>query len=322
MKLGKNKFAAVLAGAALSLGAGQASADVYGLSALAVDNLNILFDATGGAAGAFTFTTDASATLNGAAGAGSGIATCGGMFAVFNTCNGAAPRLSSPVQNAPGGGVIRGQDDFTHFGQVAEYSNAEASIISAFLLLDPTTSTSAIAESNLQTGSIAGASTGVQSNTQLDLSFAVGGEGGSFSIAFDALLDVLTEVNGGDLGLAQANSSLTVTLQKEGSTLVDWAPSGTNTVATCAAGLTCTAVESAFDLNVSRSSSGAANSESGNGQFSLDVTGLTSGSYTLALASTQSTTVLRSPQIPVPGTLILFGTALLLGARSLRRKAA
>ena len=88
---------------------------------------------------------------------------------VFNTCNGAAPRLSSPVQNAPGGGVIRGQDDFTHFGQVAEYSNAEASIITAFLLLDLTTSTSAIAESNLETGSIAGASTGVQSNTQLDL---------------------------------------------------------------------------------------------------------------------------------------------------------
>ena len=82
MKLGKNKFAAVLAGAALSLGAGQASADVYGLSALEVDNLNINFpNATGGAAGAFTFTTDASATLNGAAGAGSGIATCGGIFA-------------------------------------------------------------------------------------------------------------------------------------------------------------------------------------------------------------------------------------------------
>ena len=321
MKSGKNKFAAVLAGAALSLGAGQASADVYGLSSLAVDNLNIIFNATGGAAGAFTFTTDASATLNGAAGAGSGIATCGGLFAVFNTCNGVAPRLISPVQNAPGGGVMRAQDDFTQFGQVAEYSNAQASIISAFLLLDPTTSTSAIAESNLQTGSIAGASTGVQSNTQLDLEFSVAA-GGSFSIAFDALLDVLTEVNGGDVGLAQANSSLTVTLQKEGNTLVDWAPNGTNGVQACAAGLTCTAAEAAFDLNVSRSSSGAPNAEEGSGSYSLDVTGLTGGNYTLALASTQSTTVLRSPQIPVPGTLILFGTALLLGARSLRRKAA
>src|SRR6516162_10710279 len=126
MKLGKNKLAIAL-GAVLGLGmAGQASADVYGLSALDVNNLHITFSATSGGAGAFTFSTNQDAALNGVVDPSSGAANCGGVFGVSNTCGAGTPRLSGTVQNAPGGGVTRLENDYTHFGQTAQYSNAES----------------------------------------------------------------------------------------------------------------------------------------------------------------------------------------------------
>lgn len=323
MKLSKNKLG-VLVGAALSLGvAGQASADVYGLSTLQVDDLVI--DVQGlvsGSATTFTFTTDQNANLNGSDDPASGFATCFG-FAPGDTasCGTGTPILSGTVQNAPGSTSNRGENDYTKYGSAGDYSSAEAAIVDAALLLIPgrlTTSTNAISESNLDTGVTAAASTSVQSNTNLQWQFRVE-NGGGFSIDFNAIIDVLTQVTGGDIGLAQANSGLTVNLtDQNGNTMASWAPNGAAGVDTCAVGLVCSSSE-AINLNNTRNSAGAPNQISGGGAFSMDVTGLASGDYTLALATTTSTQLVRRP-VPVPGTLFLMGAGLLAAARLRRNK--
>jgi len=324
MKLSKRKLG-VLVGAALSLGvAGQASADVYGLSKVQIDNLLINFNGSG-SAGLFEFNTDQNARLNGVADPTDGSASCGGIFAVSNDCapgpgSIANPRLSGTVQNAPGSTSVRAENDYQVFGSVGDYSNAEAAIIKATLLLDGPTATSAISESNLDTATTASANTLVQSVTNLTLDFTIAEDNGSFSINFDALVNVIADVNGGDIGAAQANSSLTVELQKDGVTLARWTPQGNNTVATCAAGLTCTATEAATSLNNAKGSSGGANQVVGGGNYNLDVVGLLTGDYTLTLANNTSTQLRRV--VPVPGTLFLMGAGLLAGARSLRRRKA
>jgi hypothetical protein len=316
MKLGKQKLAVAL-GAALSLGiASQASADVYGLGYLDIDNLEIDIAAFGGA-GVFTFSTNQDAILNGVADASNGNASCIGNFPSVGTCTGVNPVLSGTVQNAPGGGVARGENDYTVFGQVAEYSNAEAAIIAAQLTGAASTSSSAISESNIQTGTSAQANTNVSSNTTLSLQFEIQGEG-EFTISFDAFINRIAEVSGGDVGLAQANTALTVQLSRNGVTIASWAPNGTQTVI-CAAALDCTATETALALNGTSSSDGAPNQVTGSGAFSLNVAGLTDGTYTLGLATFTSTDLARIPVVPVPGTLLLLGTGLLLAGRASRR---
>jgi hypothetical protein len=70
MKIGKKEFAAAF-GAVLGFGvAGQASADVYGLSYLNIDNVGVMFrnadnSFAGGGAGRYTFSANQDAILNG-----------------------------------------------------------------------------------------------------------------------------------------------------------------------------------------------------------------------------------------------------------------
>jgi hypothetical protein len=319
MKFSKGKMAFAFS-AVLSVGmVSHASADVYGLSYLDIDNLVLGFNAVGGGAGAYTFSTNQDAILNGVADGSSGAASCGGLFGVVTSCAPGSPHLSGTVQNAPGGVVARGEGDYTKFGTVGDYANAEAEVLSATLLGDVSTHVESISESNLHNGTGAQSNTNLSSNTSLSLTFNVG-SAGTLSVAFDAVIDVLTQVTGGDLGIAQANSGATLVLQKAGNTLASWAPTGTNTVTTCFAGLTCTATETALSLNNTSSSDGSANSVSGSGSYKIDISGLTSGSYTLAFGTTTSTNLIRFEQVPLPGTLLLMGTGLLLGARATRRK--
>ncbi|MCB1705885.1 MAG: PEP-CTERM sorting domain-containing protein [Halioglobus sp.] len=318
MKFSKRKMAVAFS-AALGVGmASQASADVYGLSYLNVDNLAVSFNATSGGAGLYTFSANQDAILNSVEDATNGAANCAGSFGVFSSCSGPSPTLSGKVQNAPPASAgVRGEGDYTIFGMVGDYSNAEAEVVSATLTGDPTTHVTSISESNIDTGYSAQSNTNVGSNTNLALTFEVG-PAGVLSVSFDADINVHTEVNGGDLGIAQAASGATLLLQKDGLTLASWAPTGTNTVTTCAAGLTCTATESALSLNNTSSSAGAANIVAGSGSYKIDISGLTSGDgYTLAFNTTTSTDLFRV--VPVPSSLLLMGTGLLLGARATRR---
>ena len=55
----------------------------------------------------------------------------------------------------------------------------------------------------------------------------------------------------------------------------------------------------------------------GSGTYTLTVTGLVDGTdYTVAFGTSSSTNLVR---VPVPGTALLIGTGLLLGARATRR---
>ena len=312
----------------LGLGlAGNASADVYARGYLLTDDLLITVsnpdgsNALGGA-GAFLFSTDANASLSNNVDPANGLAQCGGIFGVFTDCSIAAPVLSGTVQNAPGGGVVRGESDYTIFGPNGlDYSNAEAEITDATLVNLNPTSVEQIAESNLVNRRIASANTSVESSTVLDVSFVVESEEdeGIFTIEFEAFLDAMADVTDPSLGLAQANTSWTLTLRNEGGDIVRWTPDGqSGAVASCIAGFTCED-EDPFSLNNALVSSTATPQDAINedGEFQLTVSGLGSGVYNLALAATTSTQVIN---VPVPGTLLLMGVGLLAAGGLSRRK--
>jgi hypothetical protein len=314
----------------LGLGAaGQASADVYGGSYMLTDDLTITVsnpdgsNALGGA-GFFIFTTDAEASINGVTDGSSGQAVCSGIFGVSTDCSVASPVLSGTAQNAPlGDGLVRGESDYTINGANGmDYSNAESEITDAFLVNFNPTRAEQIAESNLVDRNTAAANTLVQSNTVLDVEFNVDGEDGIFTVEFAAVIEALADVTGDSIGLAQANTSWTLTLTNENGTVVRWTPDGNEgDIQECGDGFVCEEVDP-FSLNNALTSSTVTPPDgvSDSGEFELTVTGLTSGVYNLALAATTSTQLLNIP-VPVPGTLLLMGAGLLAaGGLSRRRK--
>lgn len=301
MKL-RNKGLAVALTATLGLGvAGETAADVHGLGYLEVKYLIIAFSPlpTGSAPGLFTFSTNQDAILNGIADASAGNAQCAGNFPDLGTCGGGPPVVSGTVQNAPCGGVARGANDYQKFSTGTEYSNAEAAIDSSQLASGAPTHIRQIAESNLKVGSSAQANTNVASNTFLDITGSF--VGGQLYISFEAIIDVMAEVTGGDLGIAQAGSSLSVVLTNSdtGATLLAWAPNGNNTITTCGAGLACVAWETGPSLNNTVASAGAVNQVAGMGYYEVEVHYLADGTYNIAVSATTLTDLARIRQVPV-----------------------
>ena len=310
----------------------QAAADVYGAGLLEINNLQIeLANVAGGGVGQYTFNVGATAGLNAPGVGATDQCTGNGALDPGSTCggSGAGEVLGVPVVNAAGSEApLRTDGDFSLFGSPGQqYSNAESSIIDAQLVGDGATATGQVAESNLTSGTEAGASTNVSSNTSLSLEFTLGDNGG-LAISFDAVWAAIADINGDSEGSAFGSTSAEFTLRSSNGTFITWIVDGVADNVICvssgpAAAPTCTESEAGSLNNIANTSENGDKVDlSGSGLFSLAIEGLAAGTYNLGLAAETQTIVAQRFEMPVPGTLLLMGAGLLAGAGVSRRKKA
>lgn len=306
----------------------QAAADVYGAGLLEINNLQIeLANVAGGGVGQYTFNVGATAGLNAPGVGATDQCTGNGALDPGSTCGGAGAGevLGVPVVNAAGSEApLRTDGDFSLFGSPGQqYSNAESSIIDAQLVGDAATATAQVAESNLTSGTEAGASTNVSSNTSLTLEFTLEDNGG-LAISFDAVWAAIADINGDSEGSAFGSTSAEFTLRSSNGTFITWIVDGVANNVICVPGtVTCTESEAGSLNNIANTSENGDKVDlSGSGLFSLAIEGLAAGTYNLGLAAETQTIVAQRFEMPVPGTLLLMGAGLLAGAGVSRRKKA
>lgn len=318
----KSKFkslvmATAVAGALIAASV-PAHAYVYAEADLNLRNLNIAVGTIGSTGGftagsatinSWTFTATNTATLYGSSVVTS--ATCG----IATACGPTGSRLIPGAANGPGGSVVRGATDFTYYGPTGAgtFSNSTSALYTAELAGDPSTAGHTIAETNIATGtSSASANAEIKSTTSLSITFTATGTN-AFRLSFDA--DPATMASFHDVAgtkgsaLAQLQTSFKLRNNTTG-TSATWAPDGSNA---CTSVTWACLVSDGADLNhvsnqgTNNGADDVYSRTTGWSPFTLLLTGLVNGPYTLTLDTLASTDVTR---VPEPASLALMGLGL------------
>jgi len=321
----KTLVAAAVAGAVAVGIPGTASAFVYGLSHLEVQNF--VFSPSNITPVSYTFSETNTAVLNGVATIQS--ASCSGVPGGATTC-GTSPVLDPLAAQL---GALTSQNNFGFVGTGVEYARADSIITSAQLVNGTPSAINLIAENNLLTGLSASDSAQLQSTTNLNL--AVAGAPGAFTLNFSADADQRVAISATG-GSTQSNVQSTFRLTRtDGSGgFILWNPEGTQGVNDCIvsgiAGATCVeindgggAAQASLNNTIATGVNPSDITYSYNpaadfNPYGISVAGLPAGTYSLSLSAVVSDDKVRFA--PEPMSLALVGVALLGIAGTARRR--
>ena len=338
ISLPRLKTIAAAAGACVAIfTATPASAFVYAVSHLQIQDLKLTFDDPNSVINNFSFDLSNTATMNGVSSPNQ-TANCFSSNGVTNNC-GIAPVLNAAQAIAPPSNLIRPADYYGFATPVEKdvpglksFSRSDSIIRTAQLVTGTPTSTEQIAESLLNISGAAKANAEIQSHTSLR---TTGTFSGVVDLKFMADPDQLAEIGGGSTGVsAQSNMNASFTISLGGNKIT-FTPTGAGNDSDCLVSgsfafktaVKCTVSGDTESLNSNPSVGMAGTDENSFADadadvftaFGVHITGLAAATYNIAFDTFTSTSIVAA--VPEPGTTGLVGAALAgLAFTTVRRK--